>query len=87
MDKLLYMNNSTGRGVDRVSVFTFQRTKCGSFGSVQLILNGHKDRVNCVKWIPQPEFGKCAHNCTVQTNVIFHIVIIQNGLCVGMQIT
>ena len=35
----------------------FQRSKCGSFGRVERILNGHKDRVNCVKWIPWPEFG------------------------------
>ncbi|XP_078357797.1 elongator complex protein 2-like isoform X6 [Oculina patagonica] len=39
-----------------VALYRPKRTKCGSFGSVELILNGHKDRVNCVKWIRRPEF-------------------------------
>ena len=34
----------------------FQRSN--AFGTIKHILNGHKDRVNCVKWIPMPSFGK-----------------------------
>ncbi|XP_074610672.1 elongator complex protein 2-like [Acropora palmata] len=29
-----------------------------AFGSIEYILNGHKDRVNCVKWISQSVYGE-----------------------------
>ncbi|KAJ7377066.1 Elongator subunit elp2 [Desmophyllum pertusum] len=41
-----------------VALYRPKRTKCDSFGRVELVLNGHKDRVNCVKWIPRPGFEK-----------------------------
>ncbi|XP_068708874.1 elongator complex protein 2-like isoform X1 [Montipora foliosa] len=31
--------------------------RVNAFGKIEYILNGHKDRVNCVKWITQPSFG------------------------------
>lgn len=55
----------------------FQRSKCDSFGKVEHILNGHRDRVNCVKWIPRPEYG----NFFSFFAVLLHVQVLV--LCMG----
>nr|XP_058967609.1 elongator complex protein 2-like [Pocillopora verrucosa]XP_058967610.1 elongator complex protein 2-like [Pocillopora verrucosa] len=39
-----------------IALYRPKTAKSGSFGRVEHILNGHKDRVNCVRWIPRPGF-------------------------------
>ena len=41
--------------------------RVNAFGKIEYILNGHKDRVNCVKWITQPSFGRL---CKIKRNYL-----------------
>ena len=53
---LFFFEKFTGILNNKFYYYVFQRAN--AFGTIGHVLNGHKDRVNCVKWIPQTSYGK-----------------------------